>query len=86
MLDVLVLPRFHLPRAGRALAALLRDPDDLPQVFTLIDSISGTAPHRLLLAFRRSGSRGFTDEGYGGRVRAGASSGDGEAAAGAGYR
>jgi ubiquinone biosynthesis protein COQ4 len=56
MLDALVLPRFHLPRAGRALAALLRDPDDLPQVFTLIDSISGTAPHRLLLAFRRSES------------------------------
>jgi ubiquinone biosynthesis protein COQ4 len=56
MLDALVLPRFHLPRAGRALAALLRDPDDLPQVFTLIDSISGTAPHRLLFAFRRSKS------------------------------
>jgi ubiquinone biosynthesis protein COQ4 len=56
MIDALVLPRFDLPRASRALAALLRDPDDLPKVFTLIDSISGTAPHRLLLAFRRSES------------------------------
>jgi ubiquinone biosynthesis protein COQ4 len=54
MLDTLVLPHFDLPSAGRALAALLRDPDDLPQVFTLIDSISGTAPHRMLYAFRRS--------------------------------
>jgi ubiquinone biosynthesis protein COQ4 len=52
MLDALVLPRFDVPRAGRALAALLRDPDDLPQVFTLIDAMSGTAPHRLLLGFR----------------------------------
>jgi ubiquinone biosynthesis protein COQ4 len=50
----LPLPRFDVLRAGRALAALLRDPDDLPQVFTLIDSMSGTAPHRLLLGFRRS--------------------------------
>ncbi|MGD0530396.1 MAG: Coq4 family protein [Polyangiaceae bacterium] len=56
MIDALVLPRFDLPRASRALAALLRDPDDLPNVFTLIDSISGTAPHRLLFAFRRSES------------------------------
>ena len=54
MLDALPLPRFDLPRAGRALAALLRDPDDLPQVFTLIDSMSGTAPHRLLRRFKRS--------------------------------
>jgi ubiquinone biosynthesis protein COQ4 len=56
VIDALVLPRFDLPRASRALAALLRDPDDLPNVFTLIDSISGTAPHRLLFAFRRSES------------------------------
>ena len=48
------LPHFDLLRARRALAALLRDPDDLPQVFTLIDAISGTAPHRLLRGFRRS--------------------------------
>jgi ubiquinone biosynthesis protein COQ4 len=63
MIDALVLPRFDLLRAGRALAVLLRDPDDLPQVFTLIDSISGTAPHRLLFAFRRteSGTRLLRD-------------------------
>ena len=54
MLQSLALPRYDLPRAGRALAALLRDPDDLPQVFTLIDAVSGTAPHRLLFAFRRT--------------------------------
>jgi ubiquinone biosynthesis protein COQ4 len=50
----LPLPRFDVLRAGRALRALLRDPDDLPQVFTLIDSMSGTAPHRLLFGFRRT--------------------------------
>jgi ubiquinone biosynthesis protein COQ4 len=54
MNDVLSLPHFDLPRARRALSALLRDPDDLPQVFKLIDAISGTAPHRLLFGFRRS--------------------------------
>jgi ubiquinone biosynthesis protein COQ4 len=54
MLQSLALPRYDLPRAGRALAALLRDPDDLPQVFTLIDAVSGTAPHRLLFSFRRT--------------------------------
>jgi ubiquinone biosynthesis protein COQ4 len=54
-----VLPRYDLPRAGRALATLLRDPDDLPQVFTLIESLSGTSPHRLLRGLRRreSGQR-----------------------------
>jgi ubiquinone biosynthesis protein COQ4 len=56
MLDVLPLPRFDLPRAARALSALLRDPDDLPQVFTLIETMSGTAPHRLLMGLRRSAS------------------------------
>jgi ubiquinone biosynthesis protein COQ4 len=50
---------FDVPRAARALAALLRDPDDLPQVFAIIESMSGTAAPRLLLGFRRdsSGSR-----------------------------
>jgi ubiquinone biosynthesis protein COQ4 len=56
MNSTFALPHFDLPRAGRALSALLRDPDDLPQVFTLIDAISGTAPHRLLRGFRRSES------------------------------
>ena len=52
MTATLPLPRLDVPRGGRALAALLRDPDDLPQVFTLIDALSGTAPHRLLLRLR----------------------------------
>ena len=46
------LPHFDLPAAGRALTALLRDPDDLPQVFKLMESISGTAPWRLMRAFK----------------------------------
>lgn len=54
MLDAMVLPRFEVRRAGRALAALMRNPDDLPQVFTLIESMSGTAPHRLLYGFRKT--------------------------------
>jgi ubiquinone biosynthesis protein COQ4 len=64
MLDALPLPRFDLPRAGRALAALMRDPDDLPQVFTLIDSMSGTAPHRMIRKLRRSevGARLLRDQ------------------------
>jgi ubiquinone biosynthesis protein COQ4 len=63
MTQSFALPHFDLPRAGRALSALLRDPDDLPQVFTLIDAISGTAPHRLLHGFRRteSGTRLLRD-------------------------
>src|SRR5262245_1013738 len=48
--------QFDVPKAGRALRALLRDPDDLPQVFTLIESLSGTAPYRLLSGFERSKS------------------------------
>jgi ubiquinone biosynthesis protein COQ4 len=58
------LPHYDFPRAGRALSALMRDPDDLPQVFTLIESISGTAPHRLLRGFRRTntGRRILRDE------------------------
>ena len=63
MLDTLPLPTFDLPRAGRALAALLRDPDDLPQVFTLIESMSGTSPHRLFLGmkWRKTGARLLRD-------------------------
>ncbi|MGH7293725.1 MAG: Coq4 family protein [Polyangiaceae bacterium] len=56
LVDSFVLPRYDFPRAGRALATLLRDPDDLPQVFTLIDSLSGTAPHRLLRGLRKTES------------------------------
>jgi ubiquinone biosynthesis protein COQ4 len=54
MLDALPLPTFDVPRAARALRTLLNDPDDLPQVFTLIESMSGTAPHRLYLGFKRT--------------------------------
>lgn len=63
MNDPFVLPRYDLRRAGRALAALMRDPDDLPQVFTLIESLSGTAPHRLLARMKRteSGARLLRD-------------------------
>lgn len=48
------LPRYDVLRAARALRALLRDPDDLPQVFTLIQSMSGTAPHRLSRKWKRT--------------------------------
>jgi ubiquinone biosynthesis protein COQ4 len=44
---------FDVPRGARALRALLKDPDDLPQVFTLIESLSGTAPIRLLRGFEK---------------------------------
>lgn len=54
MLEIQTLPRFELRRAARAIQALLRNPDDLPQVFTIIESLSGTAPHRMLREFRRS--------------------------------
>jgi ubiquinone biosynthesis protein COQ4 len=42
----------------------MADPDDLPQVFVLIEAISGTAPHRLLRRFQRSesGRRILRDE------------------------
>ena len=42
--------------ALRALAALSADPDDLPQVFTIIDSLPGRAPGRLLARFRKTTS------------------------------
>ena len=34
--------------AYEALGRLLRDPDDLPQVFTVIQALSGSSPTRLL--------------------------------------
>ncbi len=48
------MPVFDIPRAGRAIAALMRDPDDLPQVFTILEALSGTAPHRLHRTFART--------------------------------
>jgi ubiquinone biosynthesis protein COQ4 len=55
----LLFPHFDVLRAGRAIKALLDDPDDLPRVFTVIDALDGTAPHRLYLRMRMSptGSR-----------------------------
>jgi ubiquinone biosynthesis protein COQ4 len=64
MAQSIPFPHYDLPRARRALAALMRDPDDLPQVFTLIESISGTALHRLFWRFKRteSGRRILRDQ------------------------
>lgn len=39
--------RYDLPRAGKALKALLANPDDLPKVFTVIESLPGTALERM---------------------------------------
>jgi ubiquinone biosynthesis protein COQ4 len=50
----MLLPQYDFPRAGRAVGALMRDPDDLPQVFSIIEALSGTSPHRLYLRLRRS--------------------------------
>ncbi len=43
-------------RALRAIRALLDNPEDLPQVFTIIESLSGPAPALLLGRFRRTPS------------------------------
>ena len=41
-------------RALRAIRALMNDPSDLPQVFAIIESLSGPAPGLLAHRFRRS--------------------------------
>ncbi|MBX3185171.1 MAG: alpha/beta fold hydrolase [Polyangiaceae bacterium] len=47
--------RLDLPRAARALRALLNDPDDLPQVFNLIDALTSERQYtRLHARFRQS--------------------------------
>lgn len=54
-MNIAALPRssFDLPRAARSLRALLRNPDDLPQVFALIESMSSGAHfHRLRSGFQ----------------------------------
>ena len=43
---------YDLPTAERALRALVRNPDDLPQVFTIIDALSGSTPDRLIARLR----------------------------------
>ena len=45
---------YDLPTAAKALRALVHDPDDLPQVFTIIDALSGTTVDRLAARLRRS--------------------------------
>jgi ubiquinone biosynthesis protein COQ4 len=45
---------FSPRRALRSLRRLLRDPDDLPEVFTLIQSLSGRTPARMRRRLRRS--------------------------------
>jgi ubiquinone biosynthesis protein COQ4 len=46
-------PRFQPRRAWRALSALIADPDDTAQVFTIIESLSGRAPLRVMERFQR---------------------------------
>lgn len=43
---------FSPRRALHALARLIQDPDDLPQVFTVIQSLSGRTPNRMLRRLR----------------------------------
>ncbi len=50
------LSRNHPLAALRALRALDTDPDDLPQVFTIIDSLPGRSGERLLEGLRASSS------------------------------
>lgn len=47
-------PRTRPLVALRALRALSADPDDLPQVFTIIDSLPGRAPERMMTRMRAS--------------------------------
>jgi ubiquinone biosynthesis protein COQ4 len=39
--------QFDLPRAFRAIRALAADPDDLPQVFTILEALSGSTLERV---------------------------------------
>src|SRR4029079_6401902 len=47
-------PRNRPLVALRALKALAADPDDLPKVFTIIDSLPGSSPERMLERMRGS--------------------------------
>jgi ubiquinone biosynthesis protein COQ4 len=47
-------PGFYPLRALRALRELVQNPDDTRHVFTVIESLSGHAPLRLLARFRKS--------------------------------
>ncbi|MFO0683895.1 MAG: Coq4 family protein [Sandaracinus sp.] len=48
--------RLDPKRALKAIVALTRNPDDTSQVFTIIESLSGHAPQRLVDGFRASAS------------------------------
>lgn len=48
--------RLDPKRALRAMVALTKNPDDTSQVFTIIESLSGHAPQRLIDGFRASPS------------------------------
>lgn len=48
------VPRYDLPRAGKALKKLISNPDDLPQVFTLVEALQGGAISRLYERFQSS--------------------------------
>lgn len=43
---------YDLKSASRAIRALVRNPDDLPQVFTIIDALSGDSLNRVLRRLR----------------------------------
>ena len=49
-------PGWYPLRALRALRELIKNPDDTRHVFTVIESLSGRAPLRVLARFRRSDS------------------------------
>lgn len=46
------VPRYDIPRAGKALRKLISNPDDLPQVFTLIQSLQGGSMQRIYERFQ----------------------------------
>ena len=48
--------RYDVPRALRAMRALVKDPEDLPQVFTIAESLSGNTIFRLAKRFGESDS------------------------------
>jgi len=60
--DAEVPVHFDPTRALRAMVALTKNPDDTSQVFSIIESLSGHAPARML--------RGFRDDAHGRRLLA----------------
>jgi ubiquinone biosynthesis protein COQ4 len=54
MVNIRTFFHFEPRRAAKAIGALLENPDDLPQVFTVLESFSGTALWRLRRKFAQS--------------------------------